>query len=378
MLAISGPPESPGQADRISRSRKRRRNATVRADHLGRDEPLPVLAAARPGEERRRVQLPALGLAEAEWVAATEARHRQGRAQAVVVASSRRWRGGSRGSWSDRRARSPPGYCGMGPELGCLLAPVTPITSPPVSPSPCVPRSRRARGGDRDAVGCRHDLCRSDHGSGTVEAAVLEDRHREAVVARLAGEPPITLGRALAAAAAAGAATYIPHTNHMPAPFFPAPPRSPRDSLSPGPLGKLPGKWRSTWSAIVSRTQRRVSESAMHSAPQHRLVFQRQAGDLPADREPLEHSPPTAPGVLGRGGAAGRGLADLLDRLGAELGAKGQDVALVVGVLDRRRRLAAAALLASWPRVSPPPRGAGAARPGPRRPRPRPPRSSCP
>ena len=55
------------------------------------------------------------------------------------------------------------------------------------------------------------------------------------------------------------------------------------------------------------------------AAEQHLLLGQRQPGDLPAHREALEQrlrAPP--PGVLQRGGVAGRRLADLGDRGGAE------------------------------------------------------------
>jgi hypothetical protein len=54
------------------------------------------------------------------------------------------------------------------------------------------------------------------------------------------------------------------------------------------------------------------------AAQQHRLLGQRQPGDLPADGEPLEEhlgSPP--PGVVERGSHASRRLADLRDRAGA-------------------------------------------------------------
>ena len=79
---------------------------------------------------------------------------------------------------------------------------------------------------------------------------------------------------------------------------------------------------------------------------QHRLVVERQPGDLPTHREALEEqlrAPP--PGVLDRGGLAGRRLADLGDRSAAERFAQGQHVALGIGVVDRRDLLALAPFL---------------------------------
>ena len=75
------------------------------------------------------------------------------------------------------------------------------------------------------------------------------------------------------------------------------------------------------------------------AAEEHPLIGQRQAGDLPADREPLEEqlaAPP--PGVVHRRRAAPERLADLRDRARAQRLPQGEDVARGIGVVDRRRR----------------------------------------
>src|SRR5680860_1154932 len=82
------------------------------------------------------------------------------------------------------------------------------------------------------------------------------------------------------------------------------------------------------------------------AAEQHLLVVERQAGDLPAHREALEEQlRAAAPGVVLAGSRRRRALAELGDRRRAERLAQGQDVALDVAVVDRRRLLSRPPLL---------------------------------
>ncbi len=104
----------------------------------------------------------------------------------------------------------------------------------------------------------------------------------------------------------------------------------------------------STWVAIVS-LHPLLGRGVGHpvAAQQHLLVGEREAGDLPADREPLEEelrAPP--PGVVDRGRRARGPLADLADRQPAQRLAQDQRVALLVAVLDRRGLLRRGSLLA--------------------------------
>src|SRR5690242_21302222 len=97
--------------------------------------------------------------------------------------------------------------------------------------------------------------------------------------------------------------------------------------------------------------RRRVSHPV--AAEQHLLVGYRQPGDLPADRQPLEQelgAPP--PGIVDRGGGAGRTEAYFPDRQGAQRLPQDEGVALLVAVLDGRDLL----LRAPFPTSGHPPR----------------------
>jgi len=116
-------------------------------------------------------------------------------------------------------------------------------------------------------------------------------------------------------------------------------------------MGPIPGERRDMSLEVLGDrlTDPLLGERVGHpvATEQHLLLGKRQAGDLPAHREPLEEQLRTAvPGVLLARRRRRRALAQLGDGAGAERLAQGQGVALRVDVVDRRRLLPRPPLLA--------------------------------